>query len=132
LRHPIEFELIAGLLYRRQIGAVGHLLHQLVEQVYHLGTRALQGLDDAHARDEFLLLRLQVVDFLDLLVEHLDLGAQPVVASFLRVDHRANEQIGNEGRDRGQCRRGTQCHEKCQFSIPSLLVAPRKQINTRH
>jgi hypothetical protein len=36
-----------------------------------LGARALQLLDDLHARNEALLLRLQIVDLLDLLVDDL-------------------------------------------------------------
>ena len=54
---PSSFELVAGLLDRGQIDAVGQRLHDLVEQVHDLGTRALQLLDDLHARDELLLLR---------------------------------------------------------------------------
>jgi hypothetical protein len=56
--------------------------------VHDLGTGALQLLDDLHARDELLLLRLEVVDLLDLPVELGDLGAQAVVALLLALDQR--------------------------------------------
>ena len=52
----------------------------LVKQV-HLRARALGSRSPACA-DKALLLRLQVVDLLDLPVDRLDLGTQPVVALF--------------------------------------------------
>ena len=51
----------------------GSCLRDLVEDVHDLGTRALQLLDDFHARDEARLVGLEAVDLLDLLVELGDL-----------------------------------------------------------
>ena len=61
-----------------EVDAVGHLLGDLVEDVHDLRTRALQLLDDFHARDESRLVGLEAVDLLDLLVEHGDFFVEPL------------------------------------------------------
>ena len=68
-----ELEAAAGLRDAGQVHAIGQLLRDLVEDVHDLGTRALQLLDDFHARDEARLVGLEAVDLLDLLVELGDL-----------------------------------------------------------
>ena len=95
---PSNFSFLSVCLTLGQIDAVGQGAHDLVEHVHDLRPRALQLLDDLHARDELLLRALEVVDLLDLLVEPLDLGAQRLVAPLLRVDHRAEQQVGGERR----------------------------------
>ena len=66
---PSNFSLLAGLLDAGEVHAVGQRAHDLIEHVHDLRPRALQLLDDLHARDELLLRALEVVDLLDLLVE---------------------------------------------------------------
>src|SRR5204863_3094803 len=73
LRDSFELDAAAGLRDAGQVYAVGQLLRDLVEDVHDLWTRALQLLDDFHARDEARLVGLEAVDLLDLLVELGDL-----------------------------------------------------------
>jgi hypothetical protein len=92
--------------------------------VHDFRARALELLDDPHARDEALLLRLEVVDLLDLPVDDLDLGAQPVVARFLRADHRLEHQVEGEGDEKTHDRRTDKGNDKMPFAILALLLAP--------
>ncbi len=46
---PSKRQLLVRLLHGREVHAFGKLLHDLVEQMHDLRTRALQLLDDLHA-----------------------------------------------------------------------------------
>jgi hypothetical protein len=114
------------LLHRGEVGAVGQRAHQLVEHVHDLGPRALQLLDDLHARDELLFLLLEVVDLLDLLVELADLGAQALVAALLPGKQRVEVEVHAEGRDQRGDGRGAQRDQERQLAFLALRVTPRK------
>jgi hypothetical protein len=97
---PSSLSLLPVSLMDRQIGAVRHDFDQFVEQVHHLRTRTLQLLDDLHARNELLLLRLEIVDLLNLLVQQFDLTLEALVALFLAVDHDAQHHVHGAGNQR--------------------------------
>ena len=56
----------------------------------------------------------------------LDLRPQPLVALVLGVDHRAEQQIGDEGHHRGQHRGAAERDEEGELALAALLVAPGK------
>src|SRR5581483_1741625 len=100
--------------------------------VHDLRPGALQLLDDLHARDEALLGALQVVDFLDLLVELLDLAAQLLVAPLLGVDHGAEHQVDGEGHHARGERRDAQSHGERELALFALFFAPGKEVYAWH
>ena len=74
---PSKRRRVAVLRDGREIDAVRQLPGDLVEDVHDFRPRALQFLDDVHARDEARLVGLEAVDLLDLLVELGDLFLEP-------------------------------------------------------
>src|SRR6185503_3961372 len=85
LRLAAYFDAVARLNHFREVHAFRNRIHDLVEEVYDLGPRALQLVDDAHARKQPLALAVERVDLFDLLVELRDLRFQDVVAATLRA-----------------------------------------------
>src|SRR4029077_21151412 len=82
--------------------------------------------------DELLLGALEVVDFLDLLVERLDLGPQLVVAVLLRLDHRSEHEVGGEGGDAGGDAGRAERHQEMQLALLALAFTPGEQVYAWH
>src|SRR5690606_1523372 len=86
LRGALQGQDVAFLLERGQDHAVGDGAHQRIEQVDHLRAVGLQLLDHGLAVQQPLLLLVELGDFLVLLLDLADLGAQEVVALVLAAD----------------------------------------------
>lgn len=121
-----------GLRDPGEEGAVRERAHQFIEDMHDLGSRALQLLDDVHARDETLLLRLEVVDLLDLFVEGGNLGFQPLVALLLARDHRAEQHVDHAGGEQRCDGAAAESREKRHLAFFALLGAPWEQVYLWH
>lgn len=97
-----------------------------------LGTAALQRLDDFHAREQPALLRVEAVDFLDLLVERGNFPRQEVVAIVLMLDRGTHLPVAEQHDQAcgGQCRAERQ--EEFLALALALCLTPRQQVDSWH
>ena len=122
----MNLQLGSVLLDLREINPVRDLLHQLVEQMHHLGPAALQLLDDLHARDQALLAILEILNVGDLRVELDDLLLQEIVLLVLRIDPARVNDLAAQGKYHG----GEHCRACGDEKLPppdlAFLFAPGK------
>ena len=110
----------------RQIDALGHRLHDFIEQVHDLGPLALQFLDDFHARDQPLLAVLEILDVGNLRVELDDFIPQQSVLLVLGVGPARVQELAAQGEDHGGEYRAARCDHELATSDFAFLFAPGK------
>src|SRR5262249_30231397 len=122
----------AGLLDRFQVDAVGHLLHQLLQQVHRLGAIGLEALDNLLACEERGDLGPQLLDLLDFLVETGVLLLQVFVSLALGGDIPCDGQVNSA--DDEQAEHGDHCADHAEVLARGLAagLAPRKQVDADH
>ncbi|MNY22599.1 hypothetical protein D3C86_1562210 [compost metagenome] len=86
---------------------------------------ALQVLDDAHALDQLLAARLEIIDLLDPLIDHGDLLADVIVTGDLPVDGTADGLVRDQHRAHRAHHHGHQDQQEALATDFTPLLTPR-------